>query len=286
LRIALLQIESPDDEAIESRRARVEQELLTLDPSVDLVVLPELWGVGYLHFEAYEASAEPLESGPTVALARRAAAALDAHVHIGSVVERARDGVLRNTSALVSPAGDIVHSFSKIHVFGYESIEPELLTPGASLVVADTPLGRIAGTTCYDVRFPGLWQEISDRGAELVTVPAAWPLARVDHWRTLTKARAIEHQIVVVACNAAGAHAGVELGGHSRVVLPTGEIVAEAGTEPGVTYADVDADAVASARAAFPVLADRLAREAYPALASTASSTAAESISETGDAAA
>lgn len=269
MKIALVQIESPDAESLDQRRARVEQELLGLDRDVDLVILPELWGVGYLHFDAYHDAAETLEDGPTAALARRVAAALDAHVHLGSIVEAANDGKLRNTSAVVAPTGEIVHRFSKIHVFGYQSIEPELLEPGTTLDVVPTTFGRLAGTTCYDVRFPGLWQELSDRGAEIVTVPAAWPLARADHWRTLTKARAIEHQIVIVACNAAGTHSGVALGGHSRVVLPTGEIVAEADERPGVTYAVIDTGSVPAARAAFPVLADRFPLSDYAALGTT-----------------
>jgi predicted amidohydrolase len=96
-----------------------------------------------------------------------------------------------------------------------------------------------------------------DAGAELVVTPAAWPAARLSHWRLFTSARAVEEQLVVIACNAVGEQAGVTLAGHSRVVDPWGAVLAEAGDEEGVTMAEVDEDAVGRVRAEFPVLADR-----------------------------
>lgn len=257
MKIALLQLASPDDEAYTDRLTRVEAELDSL-PTVDLALLPELWGTGYLHFDRYDAEAEPLD-GPTVDMARRIATRRGFRVHVGSIVERTPDGRLRNTSVLVGPDGRIEHTFSKIHIFGYESLETRLLSPGDSLPVIDSPFGRLTGTTCYDLRFPGLWQEISDRGADIVTVPAAWPVARRMHWRLFTQARAVEHQLWIIACNAAGVQNGIELGGSSRVVAPTGEIVAEAGTGEETIVVDIDPQFVSATRAEFPVLGDRLA---------------------------
>lgn len=257
MRIALVQIASPEHESFSERLGRIERLLLDLDPTVDFVLLPELWGVGYMYFDRYAQDAEPLD-GPTVAMARRVASALDATVHIGSIVERTPTGDLRNTSVVVAADGSIVHTFSKIHIFGYESRETELLTPGDSLVVVDTPFGKLAGTTCYDVRFPGLWQELSDRGAEVVAIPAAWPAARREHWRLMTQARALEHQLWIFACNAVGDQGGVVQGGFSRVVAPNGEVVTEADDSEGVTYADIDETRVTTIRAEFPVIADRI----------------------------
>ena len=263
--IALVQLSSPDSETQAQRIERAEA-LLREQRGADLIVLPELWSAGYFHFDQYPELSETV-GGVTVAMCAAVAKELGAYVHVGSIVERAagaagKDGnpsVLRNTSILVDPQGNVAHKYSKLHVFGYKSLEAELLTPGDSLAVAGTPFGQIAGTTCYDLRFPGLWSELSVRGAEIVVVPAAWPAARREHWRLLTSARAVEHQVFVLACNAAGVQEGVELGGASRVVDPAGRLLAEAGDGEEVLRVGIDPSAVQAVRSEFPVIADRLA---------------------------
>ena len=282
MRLAVVQVASPDDESPDARRARVEADLAGL-AGVDLVVLTELWGVGFNDFEDYPAAAEPLD-GPTAALARRVAARLGAWVHTGTFIERAPDGRLHNTGLLVDPEGRIRHVARKLHVFGYKSREPEFLAPGDVLQVTDTPFGRVAAVTCYDLRFPGLWQELSDRGAEFVIVPAAWPMARVEAWQTLARARAMEHQVWLVAANAAGVHNGVELAGSSLVVAPDGKLVAAAGTEPGVTIADFEPERVHVMRAHFPVLADRRDDYARLAHADAAVESVTDAVGDTTDA--
>lgn len=256
MKVALAQIASPDEESRVDRISRV-QDTLSSIRGVDLIVLPELWSAGYCHFDQYHELAETLH-GPTVAMCAAMAKEQSSYVQVGSIVERLGDGRLRNTSVLLDPAGEIVHRYSKVHVFGFESLEADLLTPGSALPVTDTPYGTMAGTTCYDLRFPGLWMELSQRGADLVTVPAAWPAARLAHWRLFTSARAVEHQIFVIACNAAGRHGGVELAGHSRVVDPSGVVLGECGAEEGVLEVEIDPSHVAATRSAFPVIHDRL----------------------------
>ncbi|OFI37168.1 acyltransferase [Arthrobacter sp. SW1] len=267
--IALVQLSSPDNETQAQRIERAEA-LLREQRGADLIVLPELWSAGYFHFSQYPDLSETVD-GATVAMCAAVAKELGAYVHAGSIVERAagstaNEPILRNTSVLVDPQGNVAHKYSKLHVFGYKSLEAELLTPGDSLPVAGTPFGQLAGTTCYDLRFPGLWSELSVRGAEIVVVPAAWPAARREHWRLLTSARAVEHQVFVLACNAAGVQEGVELGGTSRVVDPAGRLLAEAGDGEEVLRVSIDPGAVQAVRNEFPVIADRLAD--YSALAS------------------
>jgi len=256
VKIALVQVASPPEESPDVRRDRVSR--LARDArGADLVVLPELWAAGYFAFDHYAERAEDLK-GPTVAAAREWARDLGAHVHAGSIVERDARGRLFNTAVLLDPSGTIVHTYRKVHVFGYASREAELLTPGTDLEVADTALGPFGATTCYDLRFPELWRGLVDRGAETVVVPAAWPAARREHWRLFTTCRAVEEQVVVIACNAVGVQdGGVELGGHSRVVGPWGTVLAEAGDDEGITFCDVDPALVRKVRAEFPVLADR-----------------------------
>lgn len=260
MNIGLLQVSSPAEESPERRRERVGELLGTL-PEVDLIVLPELWAAGYFSFDEYPERAETL-SGPTVELAKATAMERGCFVHLGSIVERGAHDQLFNTAVLVDPHGEIALTYRKIHVFGYQSLEARLLTPGNSVDVRRTDrLGTVGTTTCYDLRFPELWRDLVDLGAELVVVPAAWPMPRLEHWRLFTSARAVEEQVFVVACNSAGRQAGgVQLAGHSRVVDPWGSVLFEAGADEEVAVVTVDLQAVAATRGEFPVLGDRRRR--------------------------
>lgn len=255
--VALVQIASPDGESQADRITRVEQ-LLRDHAGADLYVLPEIWSAGYFSFDQYAERAETLD-GPTISMCRRVARDLGAAIHVGSIVERDGDGKLRNTTVLIDAEGRIAQVYRKIHVFGYQSLESELLTPGDTLSVVESPVGRLGSITCYDLRFPGLWQEMSVRGIEAVAIPAAWPAARREHWRLLTQARAVEHQVFVIAVNSCGVQHGVELGGYSRIVDPAGEVLAECGADEQVLTVEIDPRRVAAVRADFPVIADRLA---------------------------
>jgi len=266
-KVALVQIASPYEEMRDARIERVERLLLDhRGAGVEMFVLPELWSAGYLAFKHYEDLAEPLD-GPTVSMCRRAALELNAWVHVGSFIERDADGRLHNTTVLLTPSGEIAQTYRKIHVFGYESLEAQMLTPGTTLSVSDTPLGPTGSTTCYDLRFPGLWLELGARGAEAVIVPAAWPAARREHFTLFTEARAVEHQIWLIAVNACGTQGRTELGGCSRVVDPWGRVVVECSpTDEEVAIVDIDPGLVAEVRAEFPVIGDRLEADAYPRL--------------------
>ena len=266
-RIALVQLASPDEEARDERIARVEQLLLSrAGEGIDFFVLPELWAAGYMTFTRYEEQAETID-GPTVSMCRRVALQLGAWVHAGSFIERDTQGKLHNTTVLIDSEGRIAQTYRKIHVFGYQSLEAKLLTPGESLGVVDSPMGPTGSTTCYDLRFPGLWLELGARGAQTAIVPAAWPAARRGHFRLFTEARAVEHQLWMIAVNACGVQDGVELGGSSRVVDPWGRVVVECSeTEEEVAVVDLDPALVAEVRAEFPVIGDRLPSEAYPGL--------------------
>ncbi len=266
-RVALVQVASPDGESRDERISRVERMLMArAGEGIEMFVLPELWAAGYLAFKHYDQLAEPLD-GPTVSMCRRVARELGAWVHAGSFIERDDAGELHNTAVLVDPEGRIAQSYRKIHVFGYQSREAQLLTPGTTLSVIDSPLGPLASTTCYDLRFPGIWLELGARGAEVAVVPAAWPAARRDHFKLFTEARAVEHQLWVIAVNACGTQGRTELGGCSRVVDPWGRVVAECSpVDEEIAVVDLDPGRVAEVRAEFPVLGDRLPPEAYPAL--------------------
>lgn len=264
MRASLLQIAVEPDESVEDRRERAAA-LVRAESDADLVVLPELWTAGAFAYSAWSDAAEPVD-GPTAGA--MAAAARDAGVwlHAGSIVERAPagsdplegEGRLYNTSLLFDPSGTLRHTYRKIHRFGFDAGEAVAMGAGQRIVAADTPLGTLGLATCYDLRFPEQFRLLVDAGAEVLVVPAGWPAGRREHWRLLVRARAVECQAYVLACCDAGENGGVEQAGHSMVVDPWGEVLAEAGAGEEVLRVEVDPTRVARVRADFPVLRDRV----------------------------
>ncbi|MCB2112792.1 MAG: carbon-nitrogen hydrolase family protein [Parvularculaceae bacterium] len=183
---------------------------------------------------------------------------------IGSLAIKRTDGRLANRSFLFGPDGEIAARYDKIHMFdvdldnGESWRESRVYAPGDKAVVAATPLAAIGLTICYDLRFPHLYRALARAGAEIICAPAAFTrqTGRA-HWKTLVAARAIECGAFVVAAAQGGLHAdGRETFGHSMIVSPWGETLAEArGDEPGVILADLDIARVAGARRQIPNLA-------------------------------
>jgi predicted amidohydrolase len=269
MRIAVIQLGYDDQEPVADRVARA-AEIVRDQAGHDLVVLPELWAPGGFSYQRWEERAEAVD-GPVASLMSAAARDAAVMLHAGSIVERPIDSAsgpegkhLWNTSLVFAPDGSLAATYRKIHRFGFGQGEPLLMEAGDALTLLDVPdssvpggVARAALSTCYDLRFPELYRAQLDAGARLFVIPAAWPAARVRHWTLLAHARAIENQCVVVACNTAGTHAGVEMGGHSQVVLPTGDVLAMAGSAQEVLSVEVDMSAVDDYRATFPVLRDR-----------------------------
>lgn len=267
MRVHVLQVAYGDDEPVSARVERV-AELVAGQHGAELVVLPELWAPTGFGYQGWAAAAESLR-GPTITAIAKAAQRIGATVHAGSIVEQAQPGAELgsegrgrwNTSVLIGPDGEIRASYRKVHRFGFADGEPSLIEAGEDLVTAEVETAsgavRLGLATCYDLRFPEQFRLLLDAGASVFVVPAAWPARRVEHWRVLSRARAIENQCAMIACNTGGTHAGIAMGGHSQVVSATGEVLAEAGTGEEVLIADVDTVAIADWRTAFPVLADR-----------------------------
>ncbi|MDN4172359.1 carbon-nitrogen family hydrolase [Nocardioides sp. SOB77] len=268
LDVALVQVAYGDDESVAQRVDRVCEWIQDLDQT-DLVMLPELWAHGGFASSTWSSTAETL-SGVVISRLAEVARKLSTWIHAGSIIERAEDGAARgplgrglwNTSVLISAAGEIHTTYRKIHRFGFGEGEPQLLEAGEELAVASLEWSanqtvRAGLATCYDLRFPELFRSLGEQGAELVLLPAAWPMPRVEHWRLLGQARALENQAWVLQCNTAGTHSGVQMGGHSRIVSPAGEVVAELGADEDVLTGTLDLDLVSRVRAEFPVLGDR-----------------------------
>ncbi|MEU3984777.1 carbon-nitrogen family hydrolase [Streptomyces sp. NPDC026672] len=269
MRASLLQIAVDEDESVESRRRRVAA-LVREQAGADLVVLPELWTTGAFAFETFAREAEPLD-GPTHEAMAGAARDAGVWLHAGSFPERAASedgsdgpGPLYNTSLLLSPSGELAAVYRKIHRFGFDKGEAVLMGAGREPVTARLPWTTLGVATCYDLRFPELFRALVDGGAETLVIPAGWPERRRTHWTLLARARAVENQAFVLACGTAGTHAGVPQAGHSIVVDPWGEVLAEAGAGEEVLTAEFDPSAARTARDRFPVLKDRVLGLAPP----------------------
>lgn len=222
----------------------------------DLVILPEIWNIGFMSFDRYMTEAETYE-GPTLSAVREAAVKIQAHVHTGSFVEK--DGNrYYNTSYLVSPDGEILGRYRKTHLFGYNSKETKILTPGNSVTVVETSLGNIGMATCFDLRFPELFRTMVDRGTEIFLICSAWPYPRLEHWLMLNRVRAMENQCFLISANSTGINQGVQFVGHSMVVDAWGISVASGGDQEVIVSTDIELSDVHSARKVFPGLASRL----------------------------
>jgi predicted amidohydrolase len=217
-----------------------------------LVLLPELWSTGY----ALDRAVELASTYGTEIAAQISAIARKNRVLVGGSTLEADGGRVYNTFRLFSSAGDLIACYRKIHLF--RLMEEDLwLAPGNEMVVADTEFGPAGLAICYDLRFPEIFRGYAVRGARLMLVPAEWPIARVEHWRILLKARAIENQVFVAAVNAAGDSGGTVFGGHSAVIGPLGEEICAAGPEECLITADLDLAAPDRAREKMDILRDR-----------------------------
>lgn len=218
-----------------------------------LLLLPELWTTGY-DLERIHEYACPLDSGHFAMMAELA----QAHqLYVaGTALEANPHGRPFNTAALYGPDGNRVGVYRKIHLWPPLG-EPEKMAAGDALPAFDLPWGRVAMAICYDLRFPELWRCLVDAGAQLILIPAEWPVRRLEHWRLLLRARAVENQLFVAGCNRAGTDADGEFGGHSAVVDPWARVLIEGGSESGLFVTTIEMDEVARARQLFPFLADR-----------------------------
>jgi predicted amidohydrolase len=228
----------------------------------DYVLTPEVSNMMQLNRKALFEHLASEESDISLKSYRALAAELKIHLHIGSLALRASPERAVNRSFLIGPDGLVIASYDKIHMFdidlpGGESYrESANYQPGETAVIADLPWGRIGLTICYDVRFPALYRALAESGASFLSVPSAFTRKTGEaHWHTLLRARAIENGCFVFAAAQAGMHENKrETFGHSLIIAPWGEVLAEGGVEPGVFMAKIDPSRVEAARKAVPSL--------------------------------
>ena len=218
----------------------------------DVVLFPELWSTGY-DLEKAEQYATGLDEG---LFAELAALARENAIHICGSLLSLQDGRYHNTAPLFSPAGERLGHYSKIPLFRLMD-DDKYLAAGQAAPVFDLPWGKSAIAICYDLRFPELFRRYALAGASIIFLPAEWPYPRLQHWRTLLQARAIENQLFIAACNRVGESKGERFFGHSAIYDPWGRLVVEAGDGEVLLTASVDMALAEEVRQVIPVFADR-----------------------------
>ncbi len=214
-----------------------------------ILVLPELWAYGF----DYE-HAEDLADQTPYLLKEVASLAAQYDIFLaGSLMEKPmgnrQEEAIYNTLYFVGPEGEL-GSYRKQHLFALWQ-EDRFFSPGGTFYPVSTPLGVIGGLVCYDLRFPELGRQQAFQGAQLLLVSAEWPKARIDHWQSLVRARAIENQVFVVACNSYGSTGEHELGGSSMVVGPDGTVLLKAGDGEEALVTDFDENDLSMVRSRF-----------------------------------
>ena len=207
------------------------------------------------------------DDDPVLAAVRAAAAGAGIWVHLGSLIVRREDGRWANRGYVIDGTGAIRARYDKLHLFdvdlptGERWRESAIYAPGETANLVDTPIGTLGLAICYDMRFPDLFRALSDAGAEILSVPAAFTRPTgAAHWHVLLRARAIEAGAWVVAAGQAGVHEdGRETWGHSLVIDPWGEVVLDMGEAVGLGFARIDASRTADVRTRVPALRHRRA---------------------------
>ncbi len=217
-----------------------------------LLVLPELWSTGYALEQSKELAAV-LNTGMFTqmgGIAQQNKISL-----VGSILEK-RGQEVANSAPFFAPNGRMLGIYRKLHLFRLME-EDKWLQPGQSPLAMDLPWGNTALAICYDLRFPELFRRYAVEGARVMIIPAEWPLERIEHWRALLRARAIENQCYIIACNAAGQTGSTVFGGHSTIIDPWGKTVIEGGEAPLLLTAEIEMEVVDDVRRRIPVFDDR-----------------------------
>jgi predicted amidohydrolase len=228
----------------------------------DYVQTPEMTNIMEVKRDRLFATIVDEESDASLAAFRKTARKLGIFLHVGSLAIKLSAEKAANRGFLISPKGDIVARYDKIHMFdvdladGESYRESRSYRPGEQAVISDLPWGRMGLTVCYDLRFPALYRALAEAGASMLAIPSAFTKQTGEaHWHVLVRARAIENGSFVFAAAQGGKHEnGRETYGHSLIVDPWGRLLAEGGTEPSVVMAEIDMAEVAKARARIPSL--------------------------------
>jgi len=250
LKVAVLQM----DVALgEKRKNMIRAEAMITEAAeqgAQAVILPELWTTGYALTRIAELAEQP-GSGETLKCMREWAARHRLYIGGGSIAEREADGKVYNVTYIIGPDGAVLTRYRKRHLFPLMD-EHIWMAPGDDQGLADTEYGRWGTFICFDLRFPEIARTLAVAGARIIWVPAEWPNPRLEHWRALLIARAIEDQCFIVACNRVGSDPSSIFFGHSLIIDPWGRVLAEGGEGEEVLTATLELDEVDAVRKRIP----------------------------------
>jgi predicted amidohydrolase len=260
-RVGLIQMRSSRSPA-ENRDAAVALVEQAKRDGADYVQTPEMTNIMEVKRDNLFAAIVPDEQDTTLAAFRELARRLAIWVHVGSLAVKVSPERAANRSFLIDPRGDIKARYDKIHMFdvdlanGESYRESRSYQPGELAMVADLPWGRLGLTICYDLRFPALYRALAEAGSSFLAIPSAFTRQTGEaHWHVLNRARAVENGCFVLAAAQGGTHqSGRETFGHSMVIDPWGNVIAEGGDAPGVVMAEIDPSLVGKARGRVPSL--------------------------------
>lgn len=266
MRAAVLQMTSGIDPAANAA-AIVDAVARAKEEGADMLFTPEM--AGYLDRDRARAR-ETLRreaDDPVLAAVRDAAARHGLWVHLGSLPVKGErtDERWSNRSFMIDGSGGIRARYDKIHLFDVELAtgeswrESAVYGPGEQVVAVDTPWARMGLSVCYDMRFPDLYRALTDAGATVLLIPAAFTVPTGQaHWHILLRARAIEGACFVIAAAQTGQHVdGRETYGHSLIADPWGEVVLDMDTQAGLALADIDLSRIEEVRGRVPAIANR-----------------------------
>ncbi|MEL6957432.1 MAG: carbon-nitrogen hydrolase family protein [Pseudomonadota bacterium] len=266
MKVALLQISSSDDPDKNARelKARVEEAAAT---GARLICTPEVSNCVSLDRSRQSKVLKAEDEDTMLADMREAAARHGAWINIGSLaLKGGADNRFLNRSFMIAPDGSIAARYDKIHMFDVDVSDTERYresdgyAPGSEATLIQVDDMKVGMTICYDIRFPQLYRKLAHAGADIILVPSAFsPVTGAAHWHALLRARAIENGCYVLASAQTGRHASStararDTYGHTLAVSPWGQVMADAGTECGITYVDLDRAEVSKARRRIPSL--------------------------------
>jgi predicted amidohydrolase len=264
-RIAIFQSRTGIDPAANSRRlvAAIEE---AARGGAEMLFTPEMSGLLDRDTNRALGSIRPQEQDEVLAAVRKAARRNSMWVHLGSLAVVAEGQTLANRGFVIDAQGEVRATYDKIHMFdvdlptGESWRESAIYRGGTEAVVVDgTPAGKLGLSICYDIRFPALFERLSEAGAQVISVPAAFtvPTGKA-HWEILLRARAIEAGVFVVAAAQSGHHEdGRDTYGHSLLVNPWGEIMVDMGDQVGIGFGDLDLGEIERVRQRVPAIAHR-----------------------------
>ena len=226
--------------------------------NIDIIVLPEVWAVGWL-CSKFNEQAEDENNSPTLDFLKNIATSFNSYVFGGSFVRKLDDGSLRNTCPIFNRKGNLIAKYDKMHLFTHLGAdEGKYVKIGQKPVMVDIDGVKAGVSICYDIRFCELFRAYSSNGAKILINMAAWPLSRPHHWKHLQAARAIENQCFMIAASQCGEIIDNEYNlGHSMLISPFGDIIEELNEKEGIIFKSINLNEVDDLRKKVPTLEDK-----------------------------